>query len=97
MLVKKAAVEGDEKEHKKVEKKVAAAEKAVKKEEKEVKKEEKAEKVAKIEKEEAKAEKKADDTKKKVPYKTLPAKDVEIKSENLKDDCAGHYRESKDH
>ena len=97
MLVKKAAVEGDEKEQKKVEKKVSQAEKAVKQEEKEVQKEVKAEKVAKLENEEAQAEKKADDKKKNVPYKTLPAKDVEIKSDNLKDDCAGHYRQSKDH
>jgi len=104
LLVKKAVVEAEEKENKKAEKKIEKAEKAVKEEEKEVVKEAKADKVVQLEKKEEDAEKKdegkenaAAASAKDPPYKTLPAKDVHIKSALLKDDCAGHFRQSKDH
>lgn len=50
-----------------------------------------------MEKDDAKAAAKAKPAPSKKEYKTLPAKDVQLKSDFLSDDCAGHYRQSKDH
>lgn len=76
--------------------KVEKAKKALVEEEKEIVKEDQAEKVVEIEKK--KIEKKEEKEEAKHPqahYETVPDKDVEIRSAELKHEVAGNYRKSK--
>ena len=76
--------------------KVEKAKKALVEEEKEIVKEDHAEKVVEVEKK--KIEKKEEKEEAKHPqahYETVPDKDVEIRSAELKHEVAGNYRKSK--
>ena len=95
ILKDKVIVEHDEKDVKKADKNIAKAKKALEEEEKAIKKEDTAEKVLDNEKKKE-ALKDEKENAGKVFYETVPDKDVEIRSGDLKHEVAGNYRKSKD-
>ena len=78
-----------------MDKKIKKAKDALKKEEKEIKKEDLADKVLEQEKKkEEKKDKKEEAAHPEAHHETIPDKDVEIRSADLKDETAGNYRQS---
>lgn len=97
MLEDKVIVEHDEKDAKKMDSKIKKAQVALKEEEKEIVQEDKAEKLLDLEKKkDLKEQKKEEAANPKAHYETVPDKDVEIRSADLKHETAGNYRKSKD-
>lgn len=90
LLETKVIVDADEHDAKKMDDKIKKAEKAMKVEEKEIKQESVAEKTLDLEKKKERIEVKKEAVKK-VSYKTLKDKDVEIRSGNLPHETAGNY------
>lgn len=90
-------MEHDEKDVKKMDDKVKKAAAALKEEEAEISNEDKAEKALDLEKKKQDKEDKKDAAARpKLHYLTVPDKDVELRSADLKHETAGNYRRSKD-